>query len=93
MQSLGGARAGDRTMLDALLPAADAIEQAARRGDDAATMVRAASAAAEQGVEATKSMEPRLGRSSYVGARVLGHPDPGADAVAIWLNAIAPAMA
>lgn len=93
MQSLGGAKAGDRTMLDALLPAADAIERAVRRGDDAAAILRAAMAAAELGVEATKMMEPRLGRSSYVGTRALGHPDPGAQAVAIWLSAIAPVMA
>lgn len=92
MQSLGGAKAGDRTMLDALLPAADAMEQAARRGEDAAVIVRAAVTAAERGVEATKAMEPRLGRSSYVGTRVLGHPDPGAQAVAIWLDAIVPAV-
>ncbi len=46
-------------------------------------------AAAEAGVEATKAMQPRLGRSSYVGDRVLGHPDPGAYAVMVWLKAIA----
>ncbi|OJY67926.1 MAG: dihydroxyacetone kinase [Sphingobium sp. 66-54] len=93
MQSLGGARAGDRTMLDALLPAADAIERAAGRGDDARAIVRAAVMAAEQGAEATKAMAPRLGRSAYVGARVLGYPDPGAHAVAVWLRAISAALA
>jgi len=92
MQELGGAKAGDRTMLDALLPAAGAIEQAAARGDDATAILRAAIAAAEAGVEATKAMQPRLGRSSYVGERVLGHPDPGAWAVAAWLRAIASAL-
>jgi dihydroxyacetone kinase len=38
-------------------------------------------------VEATAQMKPRLDRSSYLGTRVLGHPDPGAKAVAIWLRA------
>jgi dihydroxyacetone kinase len=48
--------------------------------------------AAEKGVEATKAMKPRLGRSSYVGDRVLGNPDPGAYAVALWLKAIASSL-
>lgn len=89
MQELGGAHAGDRTMLDALLPAAEAMARAARDGRDCGTMLAEALAAARQGVEATRSMVPRLGRSSYLGSRALGHPDPGAEAVAIWLKAIA----
>jgi dihydroxyacetone kinase len=90
IQSLGGGKAGDRTMLDALLPAADAIERAV--GDGGVAMLNDAAAAAEKGVEATKTMRPRLGRSSYIGDRTLGHPDPGAYAVALWLKAIASAM-
>jgi dihydroxyacetone kinase len=89
VQSLSGGKAGDRTMLDALLPAAEAIEQAADRGEGVAAILRAAAAAAEAGVEATKDMRPRLGRSSYLGDRALGNPDPGAYAVAIWLGAVA----
>ena len=85
VQALGGARAGDRTMLDALLPAAQAIVSLALPAS-------ASRVAAERGAESTSRMEPRLGRSSYVGKRVLGHPDPGAQAVAIWLSAIAEAI-
>lgn len=92
IQSLGDGKAGDRTMLDALLPAADAIEQMAKRGDSGAAILSAAVAAAEAGVEATKTLRPRLGRSAYVGERALGHPDPGAYAVAVWLKAIASAV-
>jgi dihydroxyacetone kinase len=92
IELLGGGKAGDRTMLDALLPTADAIERAVDRGDDVATILHAAGEAAEQGVEATQEMRPRLGRSSYVGDRALGHPDPGAYAVALWLRAIAAAF-
>ena len=88
IQSLGGGKAGDRTMLDALLPAAEAMEQAAANGADGRSIVGAALAAAESGIEASKSMQPRLGRSSYLGNRALGHPDPGAFAVAVWLRAI-----
>lgn len=93
MQELGGAKTGDRTMLDALLPAADAIEQAVARGDAAPAILRAAVAAAEEGAAATAAMAPRLGRSAYVGARAVGHPDPGAHAVALWLKAILTALA
>jgi dihydroxyacetone kinase len=76
---LGGAKPGDRTMLDALDPFVKALQQ----GEG----LRAAIEAAERGAAATAQMKPRLGRSSYLGDRVLGHPDPGAKAVAIWLRA------
>lgn len=89
VQALGRGKAGDRTMLDAMLPAAEAIAQAAGRGADAAAILREAAAAAEAGVEATKAMQPRLGRSAYIGDRALGHPDPGAYAVCSWVRAIA----
>jgi dihydroxyacetone kinase len=76
---LGGAKPGDRTMLDALDPFVKALQQGAG--------LKAAVEAAEGGAEATAQMKPRLGRSSYLGDRVLGHPDPGAKAVTIWLRA------
>ncbi len=78
ISDLGGARPGDRTMLDALIPAADALAA----GE---SPVEAAAA----GARATASMRPRRGRSSYLGDRALGHPDPGAEAVAVWLRALA----
>lgn len=83
---LGGAQLGDRTMVDALRPAADAM------AIEGAT-VDAAVAAAERGAEATAAMRPRLGRSSYLGDRVLGQVDPGAHAVVLWLTAIRDALA
>lgn len=79
---LGGASGGDRTMVDALLPAAAAL---ARDAGDLAGAARAARA----GAETTSAMAPRRGRSSYLGARAVGHPDPGAVAVAMLLEAIA----
>ena len=42
--------------------------------------------------EATAQMKPQLGRSSYLGDRVLGHPDPGAEAIAVWLRAASEAL-
>lgn len=85
---LGGAAPGDRTMLDALLPAAEAFRQAVDAGQPAVDALRAAATAAAAGARATAEMMPRRGRSSYLGARALGHPDPGAEAVAIWLGAL-----
>ncbi|MGD9883834.1 MAG: dihydroxyacetone kinase family protein [Reyranella sp.] len=83
---LGGAKAGDCTMLDALLPAIYAFDAAA---DSAASALAAAAAAAEAGAAATAALRPRLGRSSYLGDRAIGVADGGATAVAIWLRALA----
>ncbi|TDH60296.1 DAK2 domain-containing protein, partial [Dankookia rubra] len=57
-------------------------------GAGLASAARDAAAAAEAGAEATASMQPRLGRASYLGARAVGAPDAGAAAVAIWLRAV-----
>jgi len=85
---LGGARPGDRTMLDALHPAVEAFAAAVDRGEQPALAWAAAVAAADAGVTATAAMRPRLGRASYLGDRAIGSPDAGAAAVAIWLRAI-----
>ncbi len=84
ISELGGAKPGDRTMLDALDPFMKALQQGAG--------LKAAVEAAERGAEATAQMKPRLGRSSYLGDRVLGHPDPGAKAIALWLRAACEAL-
>jgi dihydroxyacetone kinase len=86
---LGGAVLGDRTMLDALLPAAETFQDAMTAGSSVGDALQAATTAAEAGATATHSMAARRGRSGYLGKRVLGHPDPGAEAVAVWLKAIA----
>jgi dihydroxyacetone kinase len=81
---MGGARRGDRTMLDALIPFVESLPDA---GEDVSREVLlSAVEAAELGADATAQMPPRVGRSSYLGERVLGHVDPGAKAVAIWLR-------
>jgi dihydroxyacetone kinase len=74
VQQVGGARPGDRTMIDALAPALAALPQG----------VKAAAAAARQGADFTATIpRARAGRSSYVGSvNLLGHNDPGAEAVA-----------
>jgi dihydroxyacetone kinase len=91
ISELGGAKPGDRTMLDAVDPFVKTLQQgigvkATREA------VFAAVEAAERGVEATAKMKPSLGRSSYLGDRVLGYPDPGAKAIAVWLRAACEAL-
>jgi dihydroxyacetone kinase len=90
---LGGAQLGDRTMLDALRPAAEAFRSSARAGESGIEAWTAAVRAAEDGVEATRTMTPRLGRASYLGDRAKGHPDAGAAAVLEWMRALGAAMA
>jgi dihydroxyacetone kinase len=93
MIELGGAGRGDRTMLDALLPACDAFHNALFARLPVADALSAAAAAAEFAANETADLVPRRGRSSYLGNRALGHPDPGAIAAAIWLRALANAAA
>jgi triose/dihydroxyacetone kinase / FAD-AMP lyase (cyclizing) len=88
MSELGGAKMGDRTMLDALIPFAEALKREAAEGRSAKEILEAAVAAAVRGAEQTAHMLPRRGRSSYLGERALGHGDPGAIAVSIWVRAI-----
>ena len=91
ISELGGAKPGDRTMLDALDPFVKTLRQATA-ANTTREAVLAAVEAAERGADATAQMKPRLGRSSYLGDRVLGHPDPGAKAVSLWLRAACKAL-
>lgn len=90
LQELGGARVGDSTMMDALIPAAEVVAEAT--GDDDApdphVLVPHLLARAAAGTEATTGTVAELGRSSYVGERGIGTPDPGAVAVTEWLQAV-----
>ncbi len=88
ISDLGGAKPGDRTMIDALYPAAKTFSDRIAAGASVAEAWSSAVDAGLRGVEATKSMKPRLGRASYLGDRALGHPDAGAAAVGVWLEAI-----
>ncbi|KVX16626.1 dihydroxyacetone kinase [Burkholderia ubonensis] len=87
---LGGARAGDRTMLDALVPAVDAFDRALEDDRNGAAAWAVAVEAAERGAQETARMTPRAGRASYLGERAIGTPDGGAVAVALWLRALLP---
>ncbi|QNP68576.1 dihydroxyacetone kinase subunit L [Streptomyces roseirectus] len=76
---LGGAAPGDKTMVDALLPAVDALDAGFGAARDAA----------ERGAEATVPLQARKGRASYLGERSVGHQDPGATSAALLIAALA----
>jgi dihydroxyacetone kinase-like protein len=88
VQQLGAAEPGDKTMVDALAPAAERALAAARSGAGLAGVLRLAVGAAEDGALATVPLRARRGRASYLGARSEGHQDPGATSAAIVLDAL-----
>jgi dihydroxyacetone kinase-like protein len=89
VQARGKAVPGDKTMVDALVPAVEAARGA--RGDSVAEVLQAAAAAAQDGVATTIPLVARKGRASYLGERSAGHADPGATSTAVILRALAEA--
>jgi dihydroxyacetone kinase-like protein len=88
VQARGKAVAGEKTMLDALMPAADAAAHAAADGADGIGALRAASAAADQGAASTRDMIAMRGRAAKLGERTRGHQDAGATSTALILRTI-----
>ena len=84
----GRAQPGDKTMVDALLPALAALKEAVAGGQELPAAVAAAVAAAEQGMKDTIPLQARKGRASYLGERSIGHQDPGATSSHLILNAL-----
>ena len=91
VQGLGKAEPGDKTMLEALLPAQAAIHKAADAGESPSEALAAGAAAAEEGMLATIPLVARKGRASYLGDRSAGHQDPGATSTHLLLKAAADA--
>lgn len=87
IQERGKAQVGDKTMVDALAPAVDAMEKTATQGF--APMLRAGADAASAGVEATKAQQAKFGRAKSLMERAIGHQDAGATSVYIILRAMA----
>lgn len=87
VKRLGGAEPGDKTMVDAMEPAATALEGARDRGESLSAALAAAAVAARAGAEATAQLLARRGRASYVGEAARGVCDPGAVAVALFFEA------
>jgi dihydroxyacetone kinase-like protein len=85
---LGAAAMGDKTMVDALTPAVDAMREALDGGASLSGAVADAARAAEDGARATVPLQARKGRASYLGERSVGHQDPGATSVALVVRAL-----
>ena len=83
MQTIGKAQLGDKTMLDAWLPAAQALRESANSGASAQDGMSKATAAAWAGVENTRNLIPKRGRAARLGERARGHQDAGATSA--WL--------
>lgn len=89
----GKSAVGDKTMVDALTPAADSLEKQAADGVDLATALPVAAAAADAGRESTSALVARRGRASYLGERSVGHIDPGAASSALLIESAARTLA
>jgi phosphoenolpyruvate---glycerone phosphotransferase subunit DhaL len=87
VQMRGKAEPGDKTMVDALVPALKALRAAEDSG--LADALRRSADAAEEGMRATIPLEARRGRASYLGPRSVGHQDPGATSTQLLLEAAA----
>ncbi|MBP5323890.1 MAG: dihydroxyacetone kinase subunit L [Pseudobutyrivibrio sp.] len=88
IQKRGKAVKGEKTMLDALMPAYDAFSEKVDAGADLIEALDAACAAAAEGVEYTKTIAATKGRASYLGQRSVGHQDPGATSATMTLESI-----
>lgn len=86
---LGGAEAGDKTMLDALLPFESALRSAVAEGAPVATALRQAASAANAAAQETATLRPRKGRARPLAEKSLGHPDPGAVSFALIVETLA----
>jgi dihydroxyacetone kinase-like protein len=85
----GKASPGDKTMVDAITPAVDAMGQALDNGADTAEALAAAAEAARQGMKDTIPMLAKKGRASYLGERSIGHQDPGATSSYLLIQVMA----
>ena len=89
VRARGKAELGDKTMVDALMPAVEALETAVAEGASLSAALERSAAAAEQGARATVPLVARKGRASYLGERSAGHQDPGATSSHLLLKAAA----
>ncbi len=87
------ARQGDKTMMDALIPAVEALRAAADGSADVTESLRRAADAAREGAEATAAMRAAFGRAKNLGERTIGHVDPGATSMAYLFAGFAEAVA
>ncbi len=92
IQQRGSSKPGEKTMVDALVPAIDALGQALGADTTPAKPCARATVAAEEGMKATIPMQATKGRASYLGPRSIGHQDPGATSAYLLIKAAADAI-
>ena len=88
IQKRGKAVKGEKTMLDAIIPASEKFSEKISEGASLNEALKAACASAREGVEYTKTIIATKGRASYLGERSIGHQDPGATSATLTLEAI-----
>jgi dihydroxyacetone kinase-like protein len=86
IQTRGKAQLGDKTVLDAMIPAATALRAAATAGAGIEAALQAALVAAEEGVQATIPLKAQIGRAAWIAERSVGHQDPGATSFYLMLK-------
>ena len=91
IQARGGAVAGDKTLLDALIPIRDTVKNNID-SDDAVAVLKEATQVANEAIERTKDWVAKRGRQSFTGERSSGTPDPGIVAIATMMNDICEAF-
>jgi phosphoenolpyruvate---glycerone phosphotransferase subunit DhaL len=88
IQQRGNSDVGDKTLLDALVPATDTLEQQLQDGRSASEALEAAAGTAREAAEATKGMLAQRGRAAYTGERSVGSVDAGAMGIAVIFEAV-----
>ena len=92
IQKRGKAVRGEKTMLDAIIPASEAFSRKISEGADVVAALEGACESAREGVEYTKTIIATKGRASYLGERSIGHQDPGATSATLMLEAVLEAL-
>ncbi len=88
IQKRGGAKLGDKTLLDALIPTVESLKNSAEAGEEMLAAMKKGAQAAVDGAEKTKEMVASKGRASYVGERSINYPDAGAVAIGVIFTGI-----
>lgn len=89
VKARGKADVGEKTMLDTLIPAVQALRESVDAGDSVSDALKAMQNAAKNGMESTRNMQASKGRASFLGERAIGHIDAGARTSQLMLEAIA----
>lgn len=88
----GKAEAGEKTMLDVLMPVVAALKEGVSAGEEGSALCARARAAADAGLESTRAMKATRGRASFLGERSVGHLDPGAQSSNLIVHAVCNAV-